>query len=229
MNNFSFDKYLNMVNDEKKKYGLETFIPLYPMLRIQDGKLYVVVGLVDDDDIVWTKDGKTKPEYWVLIDINSDKILEFNKTEEKDFILGKPTEKVYGDHEKEISKYTIEKTLQYKEYFKNDFIKFQTPFQAKLINMLGEEVIIDGDKVNLNEYVYSNIEKDIDEKINELVKMLLWDKYGSIIFYYDLLYSQVINEYKDNKKINNNSVKLCSELMNDYYPGVLFVEDLFNI
>ena len=84
MNNFNFDKYLNLVNDEKKKYGLDLYAPLYPMFRVQDNKLYIVVGLVNDNDNVWSKDGNVKPEYWALIDINSDKIIEFNKTEEKD-------------------------------------------------------------------------------------------------------------------------------------------------
>lgn len=53
-----------------------------------------------------------------LIDISSNKIIEFNKTEEKDFVIGNIIEKAYTDNKKEISKYIIEKALQYKEYLK---------------------------------------------------------------------------------------------------------------
>ena len=228
MNNFNFDKYLNLVNDEKKKYGLDLYAPLYPMFRVQDNKLYIVVGLVNDNDNVWSKDGNVKPEYWALIDINSDKIIEFNKTEEKDFVIGNTIEKIYGDNEKEISKYTVEKTLQYKEYLKDDFKKFQTPLQKKLIDMIRNEGVVDGEKKDLNEYVFDNIEKEIDEKLNELVKMLVWDKYGSIVFYYDILYAQVIEEYKNNNSINNEIIKLCAEIMNNYYVGVTYIDNLFN-
>lgn len=228
MNNFNFDKYLNLVNDEKKKYGLDLYAPLYPMFRVQDNKLYIVVGLVNDKDNVWNKDGKVKPEYWALIDINCDKIIEFNKTEEKDFVIGNIIEKIYDNNDKEISKYTIEKTLQYKEYLKDDFKKFQAPLQKRLIDMLGNEVVVDGEKIDLNEYVFANIEKEINEKLDELVKMIVWDKYGSIIFYYDILYAQVIDEYK-NDNINIEKIKLCAEIMNNYYAGVTYIDNLFNI
>lgn len=163
-----------------------------------------------------------------LIDISSNKIIEFNKTEEKDFVIGNIIEKAYTDNKKEISKYTIEKTLQYKEYLKEDFKKFQTPLQKKLIKLLGNEVIVDGDKIDLNEYVFANIEKEINEKLDELVRMLVLDKYGSIIFYYDILYTQVIDEYK-NSNINIEKIKLCTEIMNNYYIGVRYIDNLFNI
>ena len=116
----------------------------------------------------------------------------------------------------------------YKEYLKDDFKKFQAPLQKKLIDMLGNEVVVDGEKIDLNEYVFANIEKEIDEKLNELVKMLVWDKYGSIIFYYDILYAQVIEEYKNNNNINNEIIKLCAEIMNNYYAGVTYIDNLFN-
>lgn len=129
MNNFNFAKYLNLVNEEKKKYGLDLYTPLYPMFRVQDNNLYVVIGLVNDKDNVWSRDEQVKPEYWVLIDINNEAVIQFNKIDKKDFIVGKVKDKVYGNNDKEIAKYTIEKTLQYKEYFKDDFINFKTPLQ----------------------------------------------------------------------------------------------------
>lgn len=228
MNNFNFDKYLNIVNEEKKKYGLDLYAPLYPMFRMENGKLYVGVMLVNDDDNVWSKESKVKPEYWVLIDIDSEKIISFNKTEENDFVVGEIIPKTYDNKEKEISKYTVEKTIQYRDYLKEDIKNFKAPLQVKLEELLGEEVEIDGEKINISDYVFANIEEEINDKLNKLVEMLIWTKYGSVVFYYDLLYRQVIEEYKKGNT-DLDKIKLCAEIMNNYYAGVTYIDNFFNV
>ncbi len=229
MNNLNLDKYLNIVNDEKVKKGLTNYIPLYPMLRMENEKLYVGVMLTEDKDNVWSKEEHIKPEYWALIDINDDKILEFNKTEEKDFVIGNLIPKNTNNKEKEISKYTVEKTLQYKNYLIEDIKNEELPLQKKLSSILGSEMEIDGEKVNINDYLLSNLEEDIKSKINDLVAILIQSKYGSITFYYDNLFNQIINNYKTNQIIDNESVKLCIEIMNNYYDGVIGIDNFFNI
>lgn len=228
MNNFNFDRYLNIVNDEKKKYGLELYSPLYPMFRMENDKLYIGVMLVSDDDNVWSKESNVKPEYWVLIDIDTNKIVSFNKTDEKDFVIGEVIPKTYDNKEKEISKYTVEKTIQYKDYLKEDINNFKAPLQIKLEELLGEEIEIDGEKINISDYIFANIEDEINDKLNKLVEMLIWTKYGSIVFYYDLLYRQVIEEYK-NGNTNLEKIRLCSEILNNYYVGVTYIDNFFNI
>ncbi|MBQ9181860.1 MAG: hypothetical protein IJ134_04435 [Bacilli bacterium] len=228
MNNFNFDKYLNIVNEEKKKYGLDLYAPLYPMFRMENGKLYVGVMLVNDDDNVWSKESKVKPEYWALIDIDTEKIVSFNKTEEKDFVVGEIIPKTYDNKEKEISKYTVEKTIQYRDYLKEDIKNFKAPLQVKLEELLGEEVEIDGEKINISDYVFANIEEEINDKLNKLVEMLIWTKYGSVVFYYDLLYRQVIEEHKKGNT-DLDKIKLCAEIMNNYYAGVTYIDNFFNV
>lgn len=228
MNNFNFDKYLNIVNEEKKKYELDLYTPLYPMFRIENDKLYVGVMLVSDDDNVWSKESSVKPEYWVLIDIDTEKVISFNKTSEKDFVVGNIIPKVYDNKEKEISKYTVEKTIQYRDYLKEDIKNFKAPLQIKLEELLGEEVEIDGEKINVSDYVFANIEEEIKDKLNELVEMLIWTKYGSVVFYYDLLYRQVIEEYKKGNA-DLDKIKLCAEIINNYYAGVAYIDNFFNI
>lgn len=78
MDNLEFDEYLNIVNAEKLKKWLDTYIPLYPMFRVEDEKLYIGVMMVGEHDNVWDKEKTMKPEYWVLIDINHNQILEWN-------------------------------------------------------------------------------------------------------------------------------------------------------
>ena len=229
MNSLNLDKYLNIVNEEKIKKGLDTFIPLYPMLRVVDNTLYVAVMLTADNDNVWAIDGNVKPEYWVLIDINSDEILEFNKTQDKDFVIGNIIPKNTNNKQKEISKYTIEKTLQYKNYLIDDIKNEQLPLQKKLSSVLGTEMEIDGEKVNINDYLLSNLEEDIKSKINDLVDILIQSKYGSITFYYDQLFNSIVKEYKVSKKIDKDKVELCIEIMNNYYDGVICINNAFNI
>ena len=229
MNNLNLDKYLNIVNQEKEKRGLTTYIPLYPMLRVENEKLYVGVMLTDEKDPVWSMDKQIKPEYWVLIDIIEEKILEFNKTDEKDFVVGNFIPKNNDNKQQEISKYTVEKTLQYKNYLIEDIKNEELPLQKKLSSILGSEMEIDGEKVNINDYLLSNLEEEIKTKINDLVDILVQSKYGAITFYYDHLFTQIIHEYKSTKVIDHEKMKLCIEIMNHYYDGVIGIDNFFNI
>lgn len=229
MNNLNLDKYLNIVNEEKIKRGLETYIPLYPMLRVDNGKLYIGIMITEEKDNVWSKEEQIKSEYWALIDINDNKVLEFNKTEDKDFVIGDLISKNNDNKQKEISKYTVEKTLQYKNYLIEDIKNEQLPLQKRLSDILGNEMEIDGEKVNINDYLLSNLESDIKEKINDLVDILIQSKYGSITFYYDNLFNQIINNYKNNEIIDSEKIKLCIEIMNNYYDGVIGIDNFFNI
>ena len=229
MNNLNLDKYLNIVNQEKEKRGLTTYIPLYPMLRVENEKLYVGVMLTDEKDPVWSMDKQIKPEYWVLIDVNEEKILEFNKTAEKDFVVGNFIPKNNDTKQQEISKYTVEKTLQYKNYLIEDIKNEELPLQKKLSSILGSEMEIDGEKVNINDYLLSNLEEEIKTKINDLVDILVQSKYGAITFYYDHLFTQIIHEYKSTKVIDHEKMKLCIEIMNHYYDGVIGIDNFFNI
>ncbi len=229
MNNLNLDKYLNIVNDEKIKRGLTTYIPLYPMLRVENEKLYVGVMLTEEKDNVWDKEEHIKPEYWVLIDTNNDRILEFNKTEDKDFVIGDLVLKNNDNKQQEISKYTVEKTLQYKNYLIEDIKNEELPLQKKLSSVLGNEMEVDGEKVNINDYLLSNLEEDIKSKINDLVDILIQSKYGSITFYYDQMFTNIINNYKKDKVIDKEKIKLCIEIMNNYYDGVIGIDNLFNV
>ena len=229
MNELNLDKYLSIVNKEKEKKGLENYIPLYPMLRVEQEKLYIGVALTKDTDNIWSKEESIKPEYWALIDIKNEEILEFNKTEDKDFVVGDTIPKNIENKEKEISQYTVEKTLQYKNYLMDDIKNEKLPLQKKLSEILGDTAKISGETVNINDYLLSNLEDDIKAKIDSLVNVLINSKYGSIIFYYDILFNRILTEYKQNNKINKENLKLCAEIINYYYDGAVGIDNFFNI
>lgn len=213
------------------KRGLgEAYAPLYPMFRLVDEKLYVGIMLSNLDENIWSTDERIKPEYWILIDPKSLKVVEFNKTSEKDFVVGELTPKNNENKQKEISKYIVNKTLQYKNYLKEDIKNDKLLLvQQKVSDMLNNVVKVNDEEININDYLIANIESDIDEKVDELVDLLVQTKYGTITFYYDILFDSVIEEYINHGNINKDKMKLCIEIMNNYYDGVIGIDNFFNI
>lgn len=229
MDKFSLDGIISIVNDELKKRKMENFGPLYPMLRKEDNKLYIGVLLTDWNDDIWNKDNNIKPSAYVLLDVNNFNILETNKTEDKDFVKGDIIPNKVLDNQKELSEYSVRKSMEYKKYFMNDIKNDLLPIQKKLGNILNNEIEVDGDMVNINDYLMANIEPKITKKIDELVDLLLDFKYGSINFYYENLIKNIIKEYNEKNTINTDKMKICAEIMNNYYYGVVGIDNFFNV
>lgn len=227
MNDEKLEKYLNKVNEEKVNKGLENFAPLYPMLKIKDNKLYVVVMLVKEDANVWDMNAKVVPEYEVLIDPLKEQVLSFSKTDLNDFKNTNNEGKM--NKEKEISKYTVQKTLEYKNYLLEDVKNEKLPLQRKLADIFGEDFQMDGENVNINEYLFATFEPEIKNKIDELVHLLVCSKYTSLTFYYNMIFQEIIECYKENQTIDREKIKLCLDIMNYYYDGVVGIDKIFNM
>lgn len=229
MDKFSLDGILSIVNDELKKRKMENFGPLYPMLRRDNDKLYIGVLLTDWKEDIWNKDNNIKPCAYVLLDVNNFNILELNKTEDNDFAKGDIIPNKVLDNQKELSEYSVRKSMEYKKYFMDDIKNDLLPIQKKLGNILNNEIEVDGDMVNINDYLIANMEPKITEKIDELVDLLLDFKYGSINFYYENLIKNIIKEYNEKNTINTDKMKICAEIMNNYYYGVVGIDNFFNV
>jgi len=230
MDNLNLDKIIEIVNEEKNKRGLEDYIPLYPMLRLEDNKLYIGIMLSHQDDKIWDIDSSLKTGYWALLDINSLDVIEINNIEEKNYILDDIIDNKRNSFVlKELAEYEVRKKIEYQEYLMNDIKNDELPIQKKLSKILNNELEIDGEKVNVKDYIMANIEDELKEKVKELVDLLVQSKYSSITFYYETLYNQIIREYKENNTINKEKMLLCIEIMNNYYYGVLGIENFFNI
>lgn len=228
MINLKLNKYLDRTNEEKIKRGLNKYIPLYPMLRMIDDKLYVGVMLTKEEDGVWDKNNNVKAEYYALFDVDGS-LLEFNATSNKDFIIGNIIPKNNIEKDIEISKYTVKKELQYQNYIMNDIKNDNLPIQSKLVKELNNEIDIDGKKVDINNYIMAIIEPEIKSKVNELVNLLGELKLYSIIIPYDSLFNEIITNYNRNKVIDKNKIKLCAEIMDNYYDGVIGISNFFNV
>lgn len=224
----NLDTYLSLVNEAKKEKGLNDYTPLYPMLRVEEGKLYIAVLLVKETDNIWDRKEACKAHYWVLIDIDQKKIVEFNKTEEKDYVGEQVINLELNDHKKEMSMYFVDKALKYKEYLMNDIKNDYLPIQNKVMDVL-KEIEIDGEKVNFKDYLYANIESKISDKINELVDVVMKEKYHSMIVLYESLMNQIITDYKSKKEFDKQEILLCLEIMSNYYEGIIGIDHLFNL
>ena len=230
MDKINLDHILEIVNEVKKGKGLDEYLPLYPMLRVEDEKLYVGVMLSHKNDEIWNVSGNFKAGYWALLDINNLNVLEINKTDDKDYIIGTLINtKPETTNLKELTEYEVKKTLEYQEYLLNDIKNDELPIQKKLSTILNNEFEIDGEKVNIKDYIMANIEDELKEKVKELVDLLVQSKYSSITFYYNELYNQIINEYKEKGTINKEKINYCIEIMNNYYYGIIGIRNFFNI
>lgn len=224
----NLDTYLSLVNEAKKEKGLNDYTPLYPMLRVEEGKLYIAVLLVKETDNIWDHKEACKAHYWVLIDIDQKKIVEFNKTGEKDYVGEQVINLELNDHKKEMSMYFVDKALKYKEYLMNDIKNDYLPIQNKVMDVL-KEIEIDGEKVHFKDYLYANIESKISDKINELVDVVMKEKYHSMIDLYESLMNQIITDYKSKKEFDKQEILLCVEIMSNYYEGIIGIDHLFNL
>lgn len=224
----NLNKYLNIANEEKKKHGLDDYAPLYPMFRLEDGKLYVGVMLTSMDQNVWEINGSVIPKYWMLIDAKTNEVVKFN--EDSSYIEGDIIKKNNDDKQKEISKFIVEKKLQYKNYFLEDMKSDRLLLiQDKVASLLDNKVNVDGEEINIDEYLFSHVKDEVEDKINELVDILVTTKYGTITYYYDILVKNIVDEYVEKQIINKEKLKLCIEIMNKYYEGVIGIENFFNL
>lgn len=131
--------------------------------------------------------------------------------------------------QKELSIYEMKKIEEYTNCLLNDIKNDNLPIQKKLAGVVGNWIDIDGEKVNINDYIMANIEDDVRGKIKELVDIVIRSKYSNITLYYDILFNNIVEEYKNTNNINYDLIDSCIEIMNNYYGGIVGIKNLFNV
>lgn len=227
----NIDKYLEIANKNKVKYGLnDEYCALIPMLRTVDGRLYVVVPFVKVEEKVWDKGNDIISEYWSVIDPVSRELIEFNRTSEKSFIVGEVI-KNHGDDSinKEISKYVISTKLKYKEYIEKDLKNSSILSYQQKVEDLVKSLNINGEEIPLGDYFYATSEEEIDNQVDKLIDLIATAKYNSLTKYYDILFTNILDEFVNDKYVNNEKICLACEMMNTYYPGIDAIDNIFNV
>ena len=234
--NISFsDNITNKIYEIMKQNNLEDGVTLFPMLRKENDKLLLGSLIEINDEQLFNKDKVVRPKYWIIIDINDYSLIELNKTEEKDYMdsnlipLNKEFDDTFKQEMKELKKYYINKNIQYRQYLMNDIKNEIINTQSNILNSINNTLIVDNERVSATDYLIANIEEEINKEVKELVNLITTNKYSSIIYYYQSLIEEILNEYKNTKNINIDKMKLASQILESYYGEYCGIKYFFNV
>ncbi|MBQ9072325.1 MAG: hypothetical protein IJY25_04140 [Bacilli bacterium] len=234
--NISFsDKITNKIYEIMKQNNLGDGITLFPMLRKENDKLLLGSLIEINDEELFNKNKVVRPKYWVIIDINDYSLIELNNIEEKDYMdsnlipFNKEFDDTFKEEMKELEKYSINKNIQYREYLMNDIKKEIINTQSNILDSINNTLIVDNEKVSATDYLIANIEEEINNQVKELVNLITTNKYSSIIYYYQSLIEEILNEYKNTNNINIDKMKLASQILESYYGEYCGIKYFFNV
>lgn len=234
--NISFsDKITNKIYEIMKQNNLEDGITLFPMLRKENNKLLLGSLIEINDEELFNKDKVVRPKYWIIIDNNDYSLIELNKTEDKDYMdsslipFNKEFDDTFKEEMKELEKYSINKNIQYREYLMNDIKNEIINTQSNILDSINNTLIVDNEKVSATDYLIANIEEEINKEVKELVNLITTNKYSSIIYYYQSLIEEILNEYKNTNNINIDKMKLASQILESYYGEYCGIKYFFNV
>ena len=229
------DKITNKIYEIMEDKNIENGVTLFPMLRKENNKLLLGSLIEINDEELFNKDKVVRPKYWVILDINNYSLIELNKTEEKDYMdsnlipLDKEFDDTFKKETRNLEKYSISKTIQYRQYLMDDIKNEITTTQNNILNNINNTLIVDDKEVNATDYLIANVEEEINEQVKELVNLITNNKYSAIIYYYQSLIEEILNEYKNTNNINIDKMKLAAQILESYYGEYCGIKYFFNI
>lgn len=229
------NKIIDKINEIMKEKKITDGITYFPMLRKESDKLFIgsLIEIYNDDLIERNK--VIRPEYWLLLDINDYHLIELNKTTDKDYMdssiipQGKEYNNEFKEEQKELSKFSIAKNIQYREYILNDIQSEIVKSQKKITDSINDKLIVDNEEVSATEYLNSILVEEIESRVNDLVELIVTNKYSSIIYYYQQLIKEIIDEYRTSNIINEKKMKLASQILDAYYGKHCGIKYFFNV
>lgn len=234
--NFTFtDEITNKIYSILKEKNLKDGVTLFPMLRKENDKLLIGTLIEIPNEDLYQKNKVVRPKYWITLDIENYNLIELNNISEKDYVNTNefPIDKVFDDkfreEQKELSKFTTNKIIQYRNYLLNDLQNEIVNSQKKIIDSINNKLIIDNKEVNATDYLNSIVINEIEKKINDLVDLIVTNKYSSIIYYYQQLIKEIIDEYKNTFIINDKKMELAATILDSYYGKYCCIKYFFNI
>jgi len=216
-------------NDIKNGYTL------FPMLR-RDGNKLLLGSLVEgENNEVWSRNKVVRPQYWVILDMKDFSLIELNKTSEKDYMDSNiiPLDREFDDEftleSKNVAKFATAKKIQYKDYLMNDVKNEIINTQNKILDAIDNKIILDNEIIDARDYLIANVEAEISSKVQELVELIVNEKYSAIIYYYQCLIEEIIKEYLDKNTINIEKMKLAATILDTYYGSQYGIKYFFNV
>ena len=229
------DTITEAIVKQLEERNLSNFVTLFPMLRKENDKLLLGTLVEINNNELIKKGCITRPRYWVIIDNDNYQIIELNKTEEKDYMDTSiiPLDKEFEDNfvkvKKELGEYETAKRIEYQKYLTENIKTDILNGHNEILDAINNTLIINNSKVNAEEYLVSNIEEEIEEQVNDLVSIIINQKYSAIIYYYQTIIEEILNEYKDTGIINLEKMKLAATILDKYYGDAYGIKYFFNI
>ena len=187
-------KYLLRANEKMKELGLfDKYVGCYPMLKVNDEKLNVIVYFADDGVDVWDKDVYVDAKYEVLIDIKTEDIISYGEV--------KPirADKNY---------YSYDVRDKYSELIMTDFTR-------------GEENAITNVK-GFREFFVNNLGRKLDATLFSIEDIVKSGREAYLDYYYDELFAKALRDYLDNGVIDTDSINKSYEVIKEFYNGINF-------
>ncbi len=221
--------------EQLKNKNIGNFYTLFPMLRKEKDKL-LLGTLVEIENEEQQKRGMiSRPKYWIILDNDNYNILEFNKTKEKDYMdtniipLDKEYEDTFSKEQKELIKYEVNKRLQYNDYFMNDIKDEIIHSSNNILKRINNKIIVDNEEIDAKDYLIANITEEIEKQVENIISLVVNNKYSAIIYYYQTLIEEILTEYKKTNNINIEKMKLASNILDEYYGEVYGIKYFFNV
>ena len=187
--------------EQLKNKNIGNFYTLFPMLRKEKDKL-LLGTLVEIENEEQQKRGMiSRPKYWIILDNDNYNILEFNKTKEKDYMdtniipLDKEYEDTFSKEQKELIKYEVNKRLQYNDYFMNDIKDEIIHSSNNILKRINNKIIVDNEEIDAKDYLIANITEEIEKQVENIISLVVNNKYSAIIYYYQTLIEEILTEY----------------------------------
>lgn len=232
-------EFSNIITDRiykiMEEYNINDGVMLFPMLRKENDKLLLGSLIEINDENLINKDKVVRPRYWITLNVNDYSLIELNKTSEKDYMdtnlipLDKEFDDAFKNEMRELDKYSVDKTIQYRDYLMNDIRNELVNMQSNILDSINNTLIIDNNEVNAADYLIANVEEEIEKQIKELVDLVVTNKYSAIIYYYQSLIEDILREYKKTDNINIKKMKLASNILDSYYGESYGVKYFFNV
>lgn len=187
-------KYLDIANEKIKELGLfDKYVGCFPMLKVDDNRLNVVIYFSDDSVDIWDSDTYVDAKYDVLIDAKTEEIISYGEVQPIS------TEKNY---------YSYDVRDKYSELIMSDFTR-------------GEENAITNLK-GFREFFASNLGKKLDITLSSIEEMVKCGREAYLYYYYDELFAKILREYLDKDVIDTDGINKSYEVIKEFYKGINF-------
>lgn len=185
-------KYLDIANEKIKELGLfDKYVGCFPMLKVDDNRLNVVIYFSDDSVDIWDSDTYVDAKYEVLIDAKTEEIISFGEVQPVS------AEKNY---------YSYDVRDKYSELIMSDFTR-------------GEENAIT-DLKGFREFFANSLGKKLDITLSSIEEMVKCGREAYLYYYYDELFAKILREYLDKDVIDTDGINKSYEVIKEFYKGI---------